>query len=332
MPPRGLARRTALRPRRPPVGNDAPPGHARPQLATRAPRRIVLRPAAGGPPSRPCRRGRVRGRPAPRRDGARVGSRPGRRTRPAPARHVDRRGDRRRLRDVRGGARKGALGRQDADVHAAPAPARAAVPRGALRPPCARRPRRRGVLPADAGGDRDGVLGAPEVGRRLRLPMGHGDRGRARARPSCRTRALPRASVRTARRVAQGRARTDLLLRRPALGAFDARLRNGGGRQRAAAPAEPEATSDHRPPELAHRARPRRRRGVRGVGGRRPRRARLRARRPAARQALPARGRAPSCSRTARRHGHGERREAPSGARPSGPGGTRLSSSGCPAG
>src|ERR1700760_2509434 len=46
----------------------------------------------------------------------------------------DVRGDRRRLRGVRGARGKAALGRQDPALHAAPAAARAALPRRALGP------------------------------------------------------------------------------------------------------------------------------------------------------------------------------------------------------
>ena len=174
--------------------------------------------------------------------------------------------------------------------------------------------------------------GHPKLGRRLRLPVGYRDPGRAGPRPACRARALPRAPVRGARRVARGRARTDLLLRRPALGALDARLRDGGGRQRAATPAEPEATSDERPPRTGGPS-------SRPATSRDSRRWRATSSQSSAtssptrsEEAPPARGRARSSSRTARRHGRGGRPGAPSGARPSGPAATRLSASGCPAG
>ena len=65
MPPRGADHPTAPRPRRPPFGNDAPPRHARPELAARGPRRVLLHPAARRPPPRPGRRRGVRRRPAP---------------------------------------------------------------------------------------------------------------------------------------------------------------------------------------------------------------------------------------------------------------------------
>ena len=90
------------------------------------------------------------------------------------------RGDRGGLRGVRGRARKAALGRQDAALHAVPAASRAPLPRRALRPPRARRTRCGALVPLGAGGDHDGGVGLSPRRRRVRVPVG--DRGARRAR------------------------------------------------------------------------------------------------------------------------------------------------------
>ena len=151
---------------------------------------------------RDCGRPRgVRRRPASPADARRVGRLArGRRAAASPG-HADGRGDRGRVRGVRRRARQGALGRQDAALHAAPPAARAALSRRALRPPDPGRPRRGALVPLGAGGDHDGGRG----GIRATPPA-----SRASGRPRCAPRAalgaprragpLPRGPLRGARR------------------------------------------------------------------------------------------------------------------------------------
>ena len=92
--------------------------------------------------------------------------------------------------------RKAALGRQDADVHASPAAARAALPERAVRPPDPRRARRRALLPAHAGGHVHPDLGSSGHASRVRLPVADGGRGGARAGTTGRAVPVPGGSVR----------------------------------------------------------------------------------------------------------------------------------------
>ena len=198
------ARRSGPRARRPPLGDDAPPRDARPQPRARRPGRVVLRPAARPTAPRARRRRRVPRRPAAAPDPGRVAGVGGRRG-PAPAaRDDDGRGDRRGLRDVRRGARQGALGRQDPALHAVPAAPRAALSRRALRPSRAGRARRGALVPLGAGGDHDRGLGPSTGRRRVRLPVGDRGARRARARPARRHGAVPRGGLRGPRRRARG--------------------------------------------------------------------------------------------------------------------------------
>ena len=125
----------ARRPRRQPLGHDAPARDPRPLARHRDPGRVVLRPAARAASREDGRRRRVPRRPRADPDDPRLGPL-GRRRRAADSPgNADRRGDRGDLRGVRGRRRQAALGRQDADVHAPPRAPRRALPRRPVRPP-----------------------------------------------------------------------------------------------------------------------------------------------------------------------------------------------------
>ena len=112
-------------------------------------------------------------------------------------------GDRRRLFGVRGESRQAPLGRQDAEVHAASRPDRATLSRRPVRPSHSRRSRRRALVSPDGGGIVTKTWAHPRSAARLRLrvavggpPGGPSDAG---------GRALPRGSLRGARRRYRGR-------------------------------------------------------------------------------------------------------------------------------
>ena len=174
----------------------------------------------------------------------------------AAAGHAPRRGDRRGLRDVRRGARQGPLGRQDADVHAAPRLLERLWPDALLRPPDPRRPGRGAVVPRHAGRDRHEDVGAsrrtprasPASGAtEVRAAQALGRAGRRAGTWSCATRSSSRDPERSS---------ADLRLRGPRLRAGDARLRRQGGRLREAAPAEPAPAADAGAARLAERDAP----------------------------------------------------------------------------
>ena len=237
-------RAAAPRPRRAPLGHDAAPRHARPPLGARGPGRVLLRAPARGPAARAIdvdafvddlrRLTTLRDWDVSVED-VRARLRPG-----MPLGEAIARG----LRDLRRRPRQGPLGRQDADVHAAPAAARAPLAGRALRPPDPRRPGRCRLVPRDAGGDRHEDLGASRDGRGLRLRVARRGEGGAGARPPRRPgRYL---EVRYEALVADPERELERIcaLRGPPLRARDARLRGPGGRLREAPPAEPQAAAD----------------------------------------------------------------------------------------
>ena len=148
------------------------------------------------------------------------------------ARDDDRRGDRGRLRGVRGRARQAPLGRQDAALHAAPAAPRAPVPRGVVRPPDPGRARRRPLVPLRPGRDHDRGLGLPPRRGGLRLPVGDRGAGGPRAGWTRGAWAVPGAALRGAGRGPGRRASPHLLVRR-------ARVRRGDARLRRSRPSRP---------------------------------------------------------------------------------------------
>ena len=194
-------RAAALRPRRAALGDDAAARDARPpHRSSRFPTSRTSShswPTGTGAPVDP--------RGVPRRSAAAADARewglpPDDVGSAAAAGDAARRGDRGRLRGVRGAARQAALGRQDADVHAAPAAARAAVPGRALRPPHPRRPRRGALVPRDAAKGSSPALGAPARCRRLRVPVAQ-PRSRRRGRSAgASAPSATRAALRGARR------------------------------------------------------------------------------------------------------------------------------------
>ena len=189
-----------------PLGHDPAARGPRPLAGARDPGRVVLRPAARAPPRPDGRRATrflddVARIPTIRDVGADA-----RRTSPrVPARgHADGRCDRGDLRGVRGEGRKAALGRQDADVHAPPRAPRAPLPGGPVRPPDPGRPRRRALVPRDAGGDVHAHVGAPDDARAVRVPLAQGGRRCAGARTARRLEPVPRGALRGARRRPDG--------------------------------------------------------------------------------------------------------------------------------
>ena len=234
------SRTPAARSRSAAVGDDAPARHARPELAARRSRRVVLR-------ARSSRPGTAARSTSPRSSTtsggsarSRVGGRPGaRRAAPAP-RHGARRRDRGRLRDLRRRPGQGALGRQDADVHAVPARCSSGCSRTAQYVHLVRDGRDAArLVPRHAGRNRHAHLGAPALGRGLRLPVADGGRGcaAASARASAPTGTC---EVRYEALVAdpEARAEADLRLRRSAVRSRHAPPRRGPRRLGEAAPAE----------------------------------------------------------------------------------------------